>query len=119
MEKGNSNRGITLIALVITIIVLLILAGISIAMLTGENGILTKADRSREETEKQSIIEEARIEILEKQTENFGTLTEKELINILTPSYGTLSNNGEKTVLDKILITKDGKYLLRKFIQVY
>ena len=110
MEKGNSNRGITLIALVITIIVLLILAGISIAMLTGENGILTKADRSREETEKQSIIEEARIEILEKQTENFGTLTEKELINILTPSYGTLSNNGEKTVLDKILITKDGKY---------
>ena len=41
MEKNKSklkeNRGITLIALVITIIVLLILAGVSIAMLTGEN----------------------------------------------------------------------------------
>ena len=42
MKKRN-NSGITLIALVITIIVLLILAGISIAMLTGSNGILSKA----------------------------------------------------------------------------
>lgn len=39
----KSARGITLIALVITIIVLLILAGISISMLSGENGILKKA----------------------------------------------------------------------------
>ena len=39
--------GITLIALVITIIVLLILAGVSIAMLTGENGILTQANKSK------------------------------------------------------------------------
>ena len=41
MKKTN-NKGITLIALVITIIVLLILAGVSIAMLTGKNGILTQ-----------------------------------------------------------------------------
>lgn len=40
----KDNKGITLIALVITIIVLLILAGITIAMLTGENGLLTKAN---------------------------------------------------------------------------
>ena len=39
----KNNKGITLIALVVTIIVLLILAGVSIAMLTGENGILGKA----------------------------------------------------------------------------
>ena len=39
----KNNKGITLIALVVTIIVLLILAGVSIAMLTGDNGILTKA----------------------------------------------------------------------------
>ena len=43
----NANKGITLIALVITIIVLLILAGISIATLTGENGILTQANNSK------------------------------------------------------------------------
>ena len=49
--KINKNKGITLIALVITIIVLLILAGVSIAMLTGENGILTQAQNAKESTE--------------------------------------------------------------------
>ena len=39
----KSNNGITLIALVITIILLLILAGVTIVTLTGDNGILTKA----------------------------------------------------------------------------
>ena len=43
-NKYFSNKGITLIALVITIIVLLILAGISISMLSGENGILTQVE---------------------------------------------------------------------------
>ena len=47
----NKNKGITLIALVITVIVLLILAGVSIAMLTGENGILNQAKKAKEETE--------------------------------------------------------------------
>ena len=42
----KNNKGITLIALVVTIIVLLILAGVSIAMLTGQNGILNKASGS-------------------------------------------------------------------------
>ena len=50
--KKKENKGITLIALVITIIVLLILAGVSIAMLTGENGILSQAAKAKEETEK-------------------------------------------------------------------
>ena len=47
--KSKKERGITLIALVITIIVLLILAGVSIAMLTGQNGILTQANKSKTE----------------------------------------------------------------------
>ena len=44
------NKGITLIALVVTIIVLLILAGISIAMLTGQNGILNRAAEAKKKT---------------------------------------------------------------------
>ena len=47
----KKERGITLIALVITIIVLLILAGVSIAMLTGNNGILTQAQNAKTKTE--------------------------------------------------------------------
>ena len=46
----KSTKGITLIALVVTIIILLILAGVSIAMLTGNNGILTQGKRAKEET---------------------------------------------------------------------
>ena len=46
----NNQKGITLVALVITIIVLLILAGVTIAALSGENGILTRSSQSAKET---------------------------------------------------------------------
>ena len=49
-ERIKEKKGITLIALVITIIVLLILAAVSIATLTGQNGILTQANNAKEET---------------------------------------------------------------------
>ena len=48
--KGR-EKGITLIALVITIIILLILASVTIATLTGDNGILLNAIKAKEETE--------------------------------------------------------------------
>ena len=51
MNKTKKNaRGITLIALVITTIVLLILAGVAIAALSGDNGILTRAKEAKEKT---------------------------------------------------------------------
>ena len=49
-ETLKRNKGITLIALVVTIIVLLVLAGISIVMLTGQNGILNRANEAKEKT---------------------------------------------------------------------
>lgn len=52
MQKlKKRNKGITLIALVVTIVVLLILAGISIGVLTGDNGIINQAKKGKEETE--------------------------------------------------------------------
>ena len=53
----KNNKGITLIALVVTIIVLLILAGVSIAMLTGDNGILTQSKTAKTDTEKAEAVE--------------------------------------------------------------
>ncbi|MEI3356065.1 MAG: hypothetical protein V8R81_03165 [Clostridia bacterium] len=50
MNQKENTKGITLVALVITIIILLILAGVSIAMLTGNNGILTQAKLAKENT---------------------------------------------------------------------
>ena len=59
----RNNKGITLIALVITIIVLLILAGVSIAMLTGTNGLLTKATAADLDTKVAEAKEKAAMEI--------------------------------------------------------
>ena len=59
----KNQKGITLIALVITIIVLLILAGVSIAMLTGQNGILTQAQNASEATLKGEAEEAVKLAI--------------------------------------------------------
>ena len=53
----KNQKGITLIALVITIIVLLILAGVTIATLRGDNGILTQADAAKNNTNRAEAIE--------------------------------------------------------------
>ena len=62
--KQKTNKGITLIALVITIIVLLILAAVSIATLTGENGILTKAQTAQGLTKQENAKEKVQVEVL-------------------------------------------------------
>ena len=61
----KEQKGVTLIALVITIIVLLILAGVSIAMLTGDNGILTKASNSNETNSIAQIKEDVSLAVSE------------------------------------------------------
>ena len=66
----RNKKGITLIALVITIIVLLILAGVSIAMLTGTNGILTQAQKAKMTTELSSYKEQLELYKTEKLSEN-------------------------------------------------
>ena len=80
----KKQKGITLIALVITIIVLLILVAVSIATLTGKNGILTQAQNSKEETEKANVIERAQIDVLGKKAESIdGSITKSEFKEIL------------------------------------
>lgn len=64
-ETRKKNKGITLIALVITIIVLLILAGVSIATLTGDNGLLSKAQEAKEKTEEARRKEEQELKNVE------------------------------------------------------
>ena len=83
-RREKPNRGITLIALVITIIVLLILVAISIATLTGENGILTKASDSKTQTQIAEIKELAKTDIFGIQAENeSGNITKDQLKTVL------------------------------------
>ena len=69
----NDEKGITLIALVITIIVLIILAGISINLILGENGIITKAKQAKTETEQAKQNEEIGLNETAKYLEEMGT----------------------------------------------
>ena len=68
----RKERGITLIALVITIILLLILAGVSIAMLTGDNGILTQAQNAKDKTEQASATERIQLAVMATSMNNNG-----------------------------------------------
>lgn len=71
--ENNAILGITLIALVITIIVLLILTGVSVTILYGENGIINTANDAKQQTEKAQPIEMIRLKILaEKSKNNYG-----------------------------------------------
>ena len=85
--KEKANSGITLIALVITIIVLLILAGVSIAMLTGQNGILTQAQNSKQATEKAEVKERAQTDIVGVQTETESTEISKTALKRILDKY--------------------------------
>ncbi|MCI8617009.1 MAG: hypothetical protein HFJ60_01945 [Clostridia bacterium] len=106
----KSNKGITLIALVITVIILLILAGISISSLTG-SGLFKKAEDAKYKTERAEIIEKARIDIFEKQTENKGVFSENDLKEILK-EYGNITSTQE-SILDEILTTLNKKHQIK------
>lgn len=84
----KKEEGITLIALVITIIILLILAGTAISMLTGQSGILSKGEKAKERNKKAEyeeeiyyIITEERAERIEKPKEEYFIISIKSKID--------------------------------------
>ena len=65
----KQNKGITLVALVITIIVLLILAGVSISLVVGENGVLSRATGAAEKSKRSQMKEAMDLALEDCQTE--------------------------------------------------
>ena len=86
-EQLKINKGITLIALVITIIVFLILAGVTIATLTGDNGILTKAQNSKEKNAQKTVEEQINLAVQASKI-NEGLVIDKDILE------QELTNNG-------------------------
>ncbi len=114
-EKNQKKKqeGITLVALIVTIIVLLILAGVTIATLSGPNGILTQAQKAKEETEKSQTEELEKIQEMEMlmasengEIYNYEyTNDDGETITVPIPSGFTISEvEGEQTVEDGLVI---------------
>ncbi len=99
----RKSKGITLIALVITIIVLLILAGVTISMLTGENGILKQATNAKTKTDKAKVDELIKLAIM-------GSYNDEGKVD-LSSVKAELDKNGITGVLqeDSLKVTTDDK----------
>ena len=108
MNKIKSAKGITLLALVVTIIILLILAGVTIAILMGDNGLINRTNDAKIATEIASIKEEIQADILSEQVGNNGNISDDTLKEILE-NYGKLSKEGEK-LTEKTLTTTKGNH---------
>ena len=113
MKKVKGGKGITLIALVITVIVLLILAGITILAISGENGIIQKAIEARENTESKEEIEKINLAVngaLATDLVDGNAIEDKTLRNEITNIFGTdsqLTGTGPWT-----FIGKNKKYII-------
>ena len=103
----KKENGVTMIALIVTIIVILILAGVSIGTLTTDNGIISQAKNAKEKAEVGDIIDKAKVSIAKKTLEEERDITESEFDEILN-KYGTISGEGE----DKF-ITTEKKYNIK------
>ena len=96
MNKTKKNaRGITLIALVITIIVLLILAGVTIAALSGDNGILKRATQAKTKTVKENAEEQIKLAIMTATTEGLGVPDKAVLRSELTKAGFVVKTDGD------------------------
>lgn len=96
MKKTN---GITLIALVITIIVLLILAGVTISLVVGENGILGKAQEAVSTNQKATVLEEAQMVLVDWQSDYLIEKTPYEGRTAQTQSGADVIYTGGKVIV--------------------
>ena len=101
----KQQKGITLIALVVTIIILLILAGVSIAMLTGNNGVLTQAKSAKEKTGEKGEQERVNLAASSAMTLGMGTITTENLNKAIQDEFGA-----EKSVTGTGPWTYQGEY---------
>ena len=105
-ELKYGKKGITLISLVVTIIVLLILAGVSIAMLTGQNGILSQAQNAKNKTETAQLEEEKILTSMEAATNvSETTYTDENGITVTIPEgFAVSQTEGENKVETGLVI---------------
>ena len=92
---------------ILNIIVLLILAGVTISTLTGENGILTKASTSKEQTEIGQIKDRAKVDIIGVKAENEGKITDEQLKTVLNKYFKDVPSTLPEDLSTVTLTAKD------------
>ena len=99
--KLKNSEGITLIALVVTIIVLIILAGVSINLLFGQYGVVTKAKDAKEQQETAQVKEDIQLKLADLQAEKIikgESITTEELEEIINTSKGEVVKDANGTI---------------------
>ena len=116
MQKKREENGITLVALVVTIIILLILAGITVASLTGDNGLIHNAGNAKEQAEianEKEILEQAATVAMGRSKR--GNITKDNLDKELdkTPGSGNYSSENTDEGI-KVTFKSNRNYLIDK-----
>ena len=116
-ERMKQEKGITLIALVITIIVLLILAGVTIAALTGENGILNQANKAKIKSDIAEVKEQAQLDIANWTAEKLKngedtSLNDATVKSIIESANQNNTNKYYSRLTETSIITKQGNEIL-------
>ncbi len=108
LKKTKGQSGITLVALVVTIVVLLILAGITIALVFAQNGVVGKAQEAAKESNKGTIADNIQGYVVSKQMEALQSNAEQDItadlkaaltkVGITNSGSGTITVNADTTV---------------------
>ena len=107
IEFKKNKKGITLVALIVTIVVLLILAGVSLNLLIGNNGIITRAKQAKISNDLSSYKEQVAMFIADKKTENPEFYESSLTAGKNNLYYNTKTSEDEKTIKDIIKDVKD------------
>ena len=126
VQKSKKENGITLVALVITIVLLLILSGIAIATLGGENGLFARVKQAKKAHIQAEMQEQLTLALNELQVDKKGNaslddVTQEWIISVISSDYNPTikedaSLNGKLVVMNKSNIT--GKFLIGQNLEI-
>ena len=111
--KKNSQNGITLIILVITILVLLIISGVALSLITGQDGLISKTDDSSNNYNEKATIEKLKLALYQATMERFTNgLKDDELESFLVNNFGITMLDYDTVIVDKYVFKIDRENLV-------
>ena len=104
-QKLESNRGITIISLVVTIIVLIILASVTINVMIGKNSVLDVTKTEKYNTQRSMLVETLRMELLDRQKEELEPLKDNEISEVLEKHGKVIYTDKEE--IDGVIVNEE------------
>ena len=116
MKEQRKNKGITLIALVVTIVILIILATITLNIILGENGIIERAKQAKLDADFANVKEQLQLELLGLSTANITERIEQSKVEEILNKYGTVEKDDSGNIDGVILDGSNTKIPIKEVI---